>query len=887
MTRRASPPAEATPAPGGAEPPAAKLTPMMTQYWDVKKAHREAIVLFRMGDFYETFYDDAKIASRVLGLTLTTRDRQSDNPVPLAGVPFHSADAYVSRLLRAGYKVAICEQMEDPALAKGLVRRAVTEVLTPGTALVPALLPERDSHYALCLALQGDELPTAPLGFAYLDFSTGEFGLGERPVRELFDVVARYAPREIFLPRAALATPAERDLRRRFEAITISFLDDASYTPRVATEALTRHFGVLSLDGLGCAEFPAGVLAAGALLDCGTRLKQGRLDAVTRLQVVRETDELVLDDETLANLEIFRPLRGQDPGVTLVHHLDECRTAMGSRLLRAWLAAPRRDPAVAGTRHAAVAWLLEHARELETLREALAGLGDLERLMGRIAADRATPRDLAGFAEACERLPAIAAPVAEAGTGMLAALHAAVDPLADLAHDVRATVVDDPPAHLRDGGVIRPGASPDLDALLDSTREAREWIAGLQESERRATGITKLKVGYNKVFGYYLEVPRGQAERVPAHYTGKQTLVSAQRYVTPELKEKEQLVLRSEAERTRLELTLFNDLRQRLAAHAERVRVTAAAIAALDVLSAFAFVARKRSYCRPELGHGDRIRILGGRHPVVERLLDSEFVPNDVELSTGEAQILLITGPNMGGKSTFLRQVALIVLMAYAGSYVPARSAEIGVVDRIFTRVGASDNLARGQSTFLVEMTETAKILNCATSQSLVVLDEVGRGTSTHDGMSLAWAVVEYLHDLGPHRPRTLFATHYHELTVLEETLSRLRNLTVEVKEWQDEMLFLHRIRPGRADKSYGVQVAKLAGLPPAVIQRAREVLSGHERMEESLAHEGRAVRPAPRQMDLFAATERQVADAIRAAATEVLTPDEALALVRRWRALL
>jgi DNA mismatch repair protein MutS len=887
MKRRPPPNRAASTPSGGDQLPAARLTPMMTQYWEVKKAHREAIVLFRMGDFYETFYDDAKIAARVLGLTLTTRDRQSDNPVPLAGVPFHSADAYVSRLLRAGYKVAICEQMEDPALAKGLVRRAVTEVLTPGTALVPALLPERDSHYALCLALQGDEAADAPFGFACLDFSTGEFALGERPAREVFDVVARYAPREIFLPRAALASPPEREMHRRFEGVTISFLEDASFTPRIATEALTRHFGVLSLDGLGCAEFPAGVAAAGALLDCGMRLKQGRLAAVTRLQVVRETEELVLDDETLANLEIFRPLRGQDPGVTLVHHLDECRTAMGSRLLRAWIAAPRRDPSVAGARHAAVAWLIEHSREMETLREQLAGMGDLERLMGRIAADRATPRDVVGFAEACERLPGIAAPVAPASAGLLSELHAAVDPLADLARDVRATVVDDPPPHLREGGVIRPGAAAALDALLDSTREAREWIAGLQASERRATGIAKLKVGYNKVFGYYLEVPRGQAERVPAHYTGKQTLVGAQRYITPELKEREQLVLRAEAERTRLELSLFNELRTRLAAEAERVQATAAAVAALDVLAAFAFVARKRDYCRPELTRGDRIRIHGGRHPVVERLLESEFVPNDVELSTSEAQILLITGPNMGGKSTFLRQVALIVLMAYAGSYVPARAAEIGVVDRIFTRVGASDNLARGQSTFLVEMTETAKILNCATSQSLVVLDEVGRGTSTHDGMSLAWAVVEYLHDLGPARPRTLFATHYHELTVLEETLSRLRNLTVEVKEWQDEMLFLHRIRPGRADKSYGVQVAKLAGLPPEVIQRAREVLSGHERMEEALAHGGRPPRPEPRQMDLFGATERQVADTLRGTSVDGLTADEALALLVRLRALL
>lgn len=880
--RRPDPAASTDPAEG------AKLTPMMAQYWDVKKAHRESIVLFRMGDFYETFHDDAKVASRVLGVALTTRDRNSDNPVPLAGVPFHSADAYITRLLRAGYKVAICEQIEDPALAKGLVKRAVTEVLTPGTALVPALLPEREAHYALCLALHGGEAPGAPLGFAVLDFSTGEFQVGERPAGEMLDVVARYAPGELFLPRAALATPAEAELRRRFESLPVSFLDDAMFTPRLAAAVVLRHFGVLSLDGLGCADLPHGVAAAGALLDCGARLKQSRLHAVTRLQVVRDQDELVLDDDTLANLEIFRPLRGQDPGVTLVHHLDACHTAMGSRLLRGWLRAPSRKPEPAAERHTAVAWFVEHHAGLEALRTALTGISDLERLAGRIAADRATPRDLLAFAEGCERLPGVAGPVADGAAPLLQTLHAELDPLADLAADIRAMLVDEPPAHLRDGGVIRAGASGELDALLAGTREAREWIAGLQETERQATGLGKLRVGYNKIFGYYLEVPRGQAERVPAHYITKQTLVNAQRFITPEMKDREQLVLRSEAERVRIETQLFAALRTRLASHAGRVRRTTAALAALDVLAAFAHVARKRDYCRPRLDGGDAIRIRGGRHPVVEVLLDAEFVPNDVDVASGDAQILLITGPNMGGKSTYLRQVALIVLMAYAGSFVPARDAEIGAVDRIFTRVGASDNLARGQSTFLVEMTETAKILNTATSRSLVVLDEVGRGTSTHDGMSLAWAILEYLHDRGPARPRTLFATHYHELTVLEETLSRLRNRTVEIKEWQDEILFLHRIRPGRADKSYGIQVAKLAGLPRAVIDRAREILAGHERMEEGLVHgaPGPAARPTP-QLDLFAGAERQVADRLRQARVEELTPEEALALVRDLRSRL
>ena len=864
----------------------ARLTPMMVQYWDVKRAHRDALVLFRMGDFYETFYDDAKVASRVLGLTLTTRDKTSEHPVPLAGVPFHSAEAYIARLLRAGYKVAVCDQVEDPALARGLVRRAVTEVLTPGTALVPALLPERDGHYALCLAAQGDEAAATLVGYAFLDVSTGEFGLGERRVGELPDIVARFAPGEVFLPQSALGTAFEVQLRRRLETTPISFLEDAGFAPRIAHEALKQHFGVVSLEGLGCADLPRGVAAAGALLDLGMRLRQSRLHAVTRLQVQRESDELMLDEDTLAHLEIFRPLRGADPAATLVHHLDECRTAMGSRLLRSWLRAPLRDRNRVGARHAAVAWLAEHPETLELVRTALAGLGDLERLIGRIAADRATPRDLAGFAESCAVIPAVAAPLATVLAPLLEELVAQLDPLTDLAADVRATLAEEPPAHLREPGFIRPGASTELDALLAETHAARSWIAGLQESERTATGIAKLKVGFNKVFGYFLEIPRAQVGRAPAHYTAKQTLVNATRFVTPELKEREQIVLRAEAERLRIETALFSALRSRLAAAVERVHRTAAALAAVDVLADFAHLARKRDYVRPQLGPGDRITIRAGRHPVVERLLDAAFVPNDFDIGSSDAQILLVTGPNMGGKSTFLRQVALIVMMAHAGCFVPAAAAEIGIVDRIFTRVGASDNLARGQSTFLVEMTETAKILNTCTGQSLVILDEVGRGTSTHDGMSLAWAILEYLHD-GPARPRTLFATHYHELTVLEETLARVRNLSVEIREWQDELLFVHRVRPGRADKSYGIQVARLAGLPLPVIERARTLLADHERMESRLGHPDPSRAPEPAQLDLFGGPERAVANVLRHTEVEALSPQAAHDLLRRLRTLL
>jgi DNA mismatch repair protein MutS len=867
--------------------PPGKLTPMMAQYWEIKDQHADAILLFRMGDFYETFYQDAEITARELGIALTTRDRQTDSPVPLAGVPHHSIDSYIARLLRAGHTVAVCEQLEDPALAKGLVKRAVTEVLTPGTALTPDLLAERENHYALAVWVTPDATADARTGSAFLDFSTGAFGVGERFVRDLPDLVAQYAPGELFLPGACLGSELEQRLRRRFESLPIAHIEDASFTPRVAAEVLRRHFGVASLAGLDCGDLPDGVRAAGALLDHGTRLKQGRLQAVTRLQVLRGAAHLFLDEDTLANLEVFRPLRGQDPSVTLVHQLDACRSAMGSRLLRTWLRAPLRERETAAARHASVAWFLEHRERLEALRAQLARLGDLERLLGRIAADRGSPRDLVALAQSIAVLPAITACVHDAQADLLAALQAQADPLSDIQRDVEATLVDDPPAHLRDGGVIRAGVSPELDGLLASTQSARDWIAGLQESERRATGIAKLKVGYNRVFGYYLEVPRSQAERVPAHYTGKQTLVNAQRYVTPELKTQEQLVLRAETERVRIETRLFGELCARVAAASARIQRTAGALAELDALAAFAAVAHKREFAQPRLTDGDRIRIRAGRHPVVEILSDAPFVPNDLDVSREQAQILLITGPNMGGKSTFLRQVALIVLMAYAGSFVPAAEAEIGHVDRIFTRVGASDNLARGQSTFLVEMTETARILNACTAESLVILDEVGRGTSTHDGMSLAWAILEHLHN-GAARPRTLFATHYHELTVLEGTLAHLRNLTVEVREWQDEIVFLHRIVPGRADKSYGIQVAQLAGLPAEVIGRAKQILAQHERMESDLGHDApRAPRSAARQLDLFASAERRISARLRQLDPDTLHPEAAAELLRELRRLL
>jgi DNA mismatch repair protein MutS len=812
--------------------------------------------------------------------------------VPLAGVPFHSVDGYIARLLRAGYKVAVCEQLEDPALAKGLVKRAVTEVLTPGTALTPGLLAERDGHYAMCLAASSDADAAKPMGFAFLDFSTGEFGLGERPAGECFDVVARYAPRELFLPQNCMGSAFEAALTRRFETLPVAHVEDALFTPRLARQALLGHFAVAALDGLDCQDLSEGVRAAGALLEYGSRLKHGRIDAVTRLQVIRSTEEMFLDEDTLANLEIFRSGRGQDASVTLVHHLDACGTAMGSRMLRRWLRAALRDRAQAEARHEAVSWGSTHVEPLEELRGILAQVGDLERLFGRIAADRAAPRDLVAFADSAGRIPSLLERLQSVPGSLIASLRHELDPLADLTDDVRHTLVDEPPPHLREGGVIRPGVSDELDALLDSTRSAREWIAALQTSERAATGIAKLKVGYNKVFGYYLEVTNAHRDKVPADFERRQTLTTAERYVTPELKSREAEVLGADEKLKAREHELFTALRDECAAHVGSLQAAAGALAGLDAQAALAEAAARFEWTRPVLEDSDRLVADGVRHPVVERLLPrGEFVANDVRLNARERQIVLLTGPNMGGKSTYLRQVALLVVLAQSGSWVPAVRATIGLVDRLFTRVGAADRLGAGQSTFMVEMTETADILRSATSRSLVLLDEIGRGTATYDGLALAWAVTEHLHDARTARARTIFATHYHELTQLSERLPRLANAHVTVKEWGDGVVFLHRIADGPADRSYGIHVAQLAGLPASVIERAKVVLAEleSERTVEEL--ERRPVRGRKEEIrvplplfDVAPPAEHPLAAELRALIPDAMTPLEALQRLAEWK---
>ena len=829
-------------------------TPLMQQYREIKGRHRDAILLFRMGDFYEMFEDDAEVAARTLGLTLTSRNNGGASEVPLAGVPVKAASVYIKRLVERGFRVAICEQVEDPKLAKGIVRREVIEVVTPGAVMSDDLLEERRNTFLVALASDGTRT-----GLAAADLSTGEFVLESGPAPALEAALQRYNPSEVIVPEgaAALAPPGVLVTRReRWE-----------FDPALAGEDLARRFELASLDGLGLGpEDTLAVGAAGALLRYLTELQPGGVPQLCRPVARRTEGQLHVDAMTRRNLELVEPLRPGGEDATLLAVVDRTMTPMGARLLRAWLLAPLTDPAAIATRLNAVAALVADEPRRASIREALDGVRDLERLGARAAARRATPRDLGALRTSLERLPPLAAAIAD-----LYDLGAGFDLLPDLAAGLAAALVDRPPAALGDGDVIRPGHTPALDELRALRDGGRAYIAALQARERARTGIGSLKVGYNKVFGYYIEVTRANRDAVPADYERRQTLSGAERYVTPELKAYEAKVLGAEEEIAALEEHVFVQLRDVAGRAIRRIQDTAARVAAADVLASLAEVAARSGYTRPEVVDGFALDIEAGRHPVVERVMPREaFIPNDLHLDA-ERQIMIVTGPNMAGKSTVLRQAALLVILAQAGSFVPARSARIGVVDRLFTRVGASDDLARGQSTFLVEMSETASILHNATRRSLVLLDEIGRGTSTYDGVAIAWAVAEHLHErIGC---KAVFATHYHELTQLAERYPRIVNFNVAVHESGDDVIFLHRLRPGGADRSYGIHVGRLAGLPAEVLDRARAVLRSLE------AGHRVASTPSPAdQLALFAPAENPVLAELRALDLDGLTPREALA---------
>ncbi|HTI06171.1 MAG TPA: DNA mismatch repair protein MutS [Gemmatimonadales bacterium] len=840
-------------------------TPLMQQYRDMKARHPDTILFFRMGDFYEMFEDDAKLAARELGLTLTSRNNGGAAEVPLAGVPVKAATEYLRRLIAKGHRVAIAEQIEDPKLAKGLVRRAVVETVTPGTVLTDDWLITNRNNYVVAVQLSG-----TLAGLAALDVTTGELTLEVVAAQDLGPVLGRYEARELVIPgEAAIA----------HEGATTVSREAWEFDPELAREDLQRLYGIASLDGLGVEpDDRVAVGAAGALLRYAKELKPGGLPHLAHPVIRRRGDVLPLDEMTRRNLELVEPLRAGAEGATLLEVIDRTLTPMGGRLLRRWLLAPLVDPGTINARLDAVAALVTDGRGRARLREALDGVRDLERLAGRAALGRATPRELGALRDSIGRLPDVAGALSALASDALAL---ELDLLSDLGEELGRALVDRPPVGLEDGDAIRAGFDRALDELKDARDGGKQYIAGLQARERERTGIGSLKVGFNKVFGYYIEVTNPHKERVPGDYERRQTLTGAERYVTPELKEYEAKVLGAEERIAAREADVIDALRHRVGAAIGRVQASAGMLAQLDAWGSLAEVAEHERYVRPEITAGFALQLEGSRHPVVERMMPREtFIPNDVVLDDA-GRVILLTGPNMAGKSTLLRQVGLAVVLAQIGSFVPCRRATIGVVDRLFTRVGASDNLVRGQSTFMVEMSETSAILHAASARSLVLLDEIGRGTSTYDGVAIAWAVTECLHNtIGC---KTIFATHYHELTQLTEELEHVRNFNVAVREVGDNIVFLHRLEPGGADRSYGIHVGRLAGLPDPVVTRAWQVL----KLLEAGHHVAKQRPPSPldaTQLGLFAPAPDPLLLELDGLDVNTLSPLDALNRLAAWK---
>ena len=871
-------------------------TPLMRQYAAVKKEHPNALVFFRLGDFYEMFFEDAIVGARELQITLTSRNKEKGEKIPMCGIPYHAAEGYIAKLIRKGFKVALCEQMEDPRQAKTLVRREVTRVITPGTAAEIAA-PAEESNFLAAVTESG-----GAVGFAALELSTGEFRAtefrGEDAARRVMEEMQQLRPKEVLFAssmplfaaagRTSLLNPAAvagetNATQWARPAWAETPLDDWIFAPDHAVPLLENHFGVLSLEGFGLAGRPAAAAAAGAILHYVRTTQRGTLHHVDRIGFFERQDCLVLDAVTVRNLELVESLfSGEDAGVTLFRSLDATATPMGKRLLRAWMLRPALDSGEIQSRLDAVdAWVGDTVAR-EDLRRPLQEVLDLERLLSRVTLETANPRDLLSMAASLAQLPVVRGALAKVESARIQALHKAIDELSELRSRIEETLADVPPLTLADGNVIRKGVDAQLDDLRDLRQNSRQYIAQIEQRERERTKIGSLKVKFNSVFGYYLEVSKPNLHLVPADYERKQTLVNAERFTTPELKEYESKVLDSQERIVEIERRLFQELRTAIAAEAKRIRQTTRALAETDVLSSFGHVAAMRGYTRPQFDDSGDLEVHQGRHPVIEghSAIGERFVPNDLFLNRATHAILVLTGPNMGGKSTYLRQTALLVILAQMGSFVPAQSMRLSLVDRIFTRIGASDNLARGRSTFMVEMTETAAILHTASPQSLILLDEVGRGTSTYDGLAIAWAAVEYLHRRT--RAKTLFATHYFELTELAETLSGVKNFHVAVKETGGDVVFLRKVEPGAADQSYGIEVAKLAGLPAEVITRAREVLAEHENAERAATGRLGAghTPPQPRQLTIFTPLSHEVLDRLRDVDLNRLTPLEAMNLL-------
>ncbi|MBI4367382.1 MAG: DNA mismatch repair protein MutS [Deltaproteobacteria bacterium] len=863
---------------GESQTPATSLTPMLQQYWQVRRQFDDPdiILFFRLGDFYEMFFEDAEAAAPLLDIALTSRNRSDPHPVPLCGVPYHAAEGYIARLLAHGKKVAICDQVEDPKLAKGVVKRAITRVITPGVVWAEDALPPREGNYLAAIA-RG----ISRFGFAVIDVTTGDFRATEvASAKGLADEIARFDPREVLVAHDWRAEGFPADLATSLDGRTVTGLAVAQFDP-VAVRDVP---GIAALR----TDMESALPAAAAIAQYLAYIHRGATPPpVQRIVPYRPREFLCLDDAAKRNLELLRTTAGERKG-SLLWLLDRTLTPMGGRRMKEWLLFPLCDLAAIRARQDAVGQLGARTPLRRQLGEPLAAIGDIERITGRIVAGEAGPRDLAALRRSLERLPAIRAAL-DGCTDLLAEIRHGIDGLSDIADLIGRTLVDDPPLSAQHGGCIRDGAVPALDALRRIQREGKTTIARIEAQERQRTGIASLKVRFNKVFGYYIEITHTHRAKVPAEYIRKQTLTNAERYITPELKTYEEQVLTAEERIRALESEAFADLRARVAGAAARLRKTATAIATLDVLRAFAELAQAHRYCRPELVDAPCLRITAGRHPVIEQLAAERFVPNDCALAADaaspEGHLLVITGPNMAGKSTVMRQAALITLMAHMGAYVPAAAATVGLTDRIFTRVGAADHLTRGQSTFMVEMAEAAAILREATARCLVIIDEIGRGTSTYDGLAIAWAVAEWLHDRV--RARTLFATHYHELADLALTKPGARNYTMAVQEYGERIVFLRRLVPGAVNRSYGIEVARLAGVPEAVIARAKEVLANLEQAELNAVGEPviAAHAPVAAQLALFPpAPGHALAEALRALDPDTLTPLEALTLLHEWR---
>ena len=862
-----------------------EMTPMRRQYFEIKERNQDCILFFRLGDFYEMFDEDARLAARELDLTLTTRDRNKpkEEQTPMCGVPYHSVDAYIARLVAKGYKVAICEQMEDPSQAKGIVERDITRIVTPGTVTESCMLEERKNNYIGCV--YGQE---GRYGLAFCDLSTGAFFATVcADSAACASELGRFAPTEVLRGGDNCCDPILEDALKNRLNCCIDEAVEGQFDLAASEELLEKHFGA-SLAQLGLTGLPCAILASGTLLDLLMTLQKNDLKHIRQLQYYTTGRFMELDLDARRNLELTETMRSKEKKGSLLWVLDNTHTAMGGRMLRSWVEQPLMDPVQITSRQNAVAELVEETVKRGDLEELLKEVTDLERVMTRIVTGTVNARDLLSLAHGLRALPGIKAQLEAMSSPMLSKLGQTIDGLSDCASLIENAIVDEPPLTIREGGIIRPGADAEADRLRDIMNGGAGTILAIEAQERAKTGIRTLKVSYNRVFGYYIEVSKSFVDQVPVHYIRKQTLTNCERYITPELKELEDQVLGAKDRLVALEYQIFCQLRDHLAMQSARVQTSATAVATADALCSLATAAVKHNYCRPQIVLGDEISITDGRHPVVERVLkDALFVPNNTALGVDGNQVSIITGPNMAGKSTYMRQVALIVIMAQMGSFVPARSARMGIVDRVFTRIGASDDLASGQSTFMVEMTEVASILKYATSKSLLILDEIGRGTSTYDGMSIARAVLEYAASPRHLGAKTLFATHYHELSAIEAELPNVKNYNIAVKKRGDKMIFLRKIVPGATDDSFGIEVANLAGLPGSVITRARQILKELESQDPQRAAKPASVSDPDDQVSMMDLSAQQVSDALRAIHVETLTPIEAMNELYKLKKLL